>query len=147
MIDTWDTYFNRSAREMEEKGDHRGANEARLFFCGNTTEAKERGIKALMLKAHRQVIIGGIGTATIRPVVNHGRWLVNCPYCNSASYAREDRLFFCVDCQNATIGGQYVKTPFPKIKKAIERIMEIRPTRNQNWTNESISTLESEGAA
>ena len=52
MIDTWDTYFNRSAYEMEEKGDHRGAIEARLFFCGTTTEAKERGIKALMLKAH-----------------------------------------------------------------------------------------------
>ena len=145
MIDTWDTYFNRLACEMDEGGNHRGAIETRLFFCGTTTEAKERGIKALMLKAHRAAPIGGISTATIRPVVNHGRWLINCPYCNSASYARDDRLFFCIDCQNSTIGGQYVKTPFPKTKKSIERIMEIRPSDNQNWTNESMAELENEG--
>ncbi len=146
MIDTWDTYFERLAYECELSGNHGQAKDVRLFFGGKTTEEKEIGLKALLRKAYRVANpqIGGINNSTIRPVVNHGRWLIDCPYCNSASYARDDKLFFCADCQNGTIGGQYIKTPFPRNRRAIERILEVRPSENQNWTNETIATLENE---
>src|ERR1039458_8742106 len=41
--------------------------------------------------------------------VDLGRWVVDCPWCNSAAFAsREDRRFFCVECGNAAVHGAWI---------------------------------------
>ena len=67
--------------------------------------------------------------------VNHGRWLVRCPWCKSAQYAsREDHRFFCVECFNAPAGQRWVAVIWPQDHEEIESVLCGRPKQNRNWT-------------
>lgn len=75
------------------------------------------------------------GNVTISPVVSHGRWLVPCLWCFSASMAsRDDHRFFCVECANRGTGGKWVRVVWPASKDEIESLLVMRPdARTRNW--------------
>lgn len=79
--------------------------------------------------------------------VNHGRWVVDCPFCRAGQFAsRSDHRFYCAECQNAAIGGVFVKTVWPKDAAKIEEALLERPNLlNQNWVpGETVKQLHAE---
>lgn len=66
-------------------------------------------------------------------VVNHGRWIVRCPYCPSAEFAsRTCHLFLCCECANQNNGWLQVR--WPNDAALIEQTLLARPGRhNQHW--------------
>lgn len=70
--------------------------------------------------------------------VNHGRWIVRCPFCSGAQLASDDdRRFFCVDCLHAGTDAEgkwiAVRWPSPSSRQAVEEALLRRPdeeTRN-----------------
>lgn len=83
-------------------------------------------------------------------VVNHGRWVVECPTCLSAQVADpDDRRFYCVRCLNATNSMQYRPVVWPNEIQAIETALLVRPfAENQNWhPPEMVADLLAENSA
>lgn len=83
--------------------------------------------------------------------IDHGRWVVDCPFCPSAQMAfEEDHRFLCADCLNADASGAWVRVIWPKpaVRKAIEGPLVVRPKANQNWRpGESPAELRAENQA
>lgn len=77
--------------------------------------------------------------------IEFSRYIVDCPNCNSAEFAFEDKLFFCSLCKNSNIQGKARKVKMPKDRKQIEAILIKRPIKNRHWhSDESIEDLEKE---
>jgi hypothetical protein len=77
--------------------------------------------------------------------VNHGRWIVQCP-CGGAQFTAPgiDR-FFCVDCLNESVGGQWVAISWDGIDVGgIEAALVEREPVNQNWLGETVGELREE---
>jgi len=77
--------------------------------------------------------------------IEYARMIVDCPNCNSAEYAFEDKLFLCSQCLNSDIQGKVRKVKMPKDRKKIEEVLGKRPIKNRHWfPNETIEDLEKE---
>lgn len=77
-------------------------------------------------------------------MVNGGRWIVPCPFCASAEYAsKQDHRFFCTDCGNIDVGGQWLHVIWPENWQAIEQALFRRPKMvYRNWLQgESLDDL------
>ena len=90
-----------------------------------------------------------VGDSEVSPVVNHGRWIIPCPWCFSASMAsRDDPRFLCVECRN---GGteRWARVVWPDAKDTIEELLTMRPDpRTRNWAPpESAADLLAENEA
>jgi hypothetical protein len=82
--------------------------------------------------------------------VSSGRWVIRCPFCTGAQLADPGRSsrFFCVDCLNASVGGQWVVVTWPPEVHEIEATLDPRPEPNQNWElGESVEDLQVENVA
>ena len=68
-------------------------------------------------------------------IVNHGRWVVPCPTCAGAEYARESGLFMCENCWNSGSRRAWLLAVFPEDREEIEAalIKRLSP-QNRNWT-------------
>jgi hypothetical protein len=80
--------------------------------------------------------------------VSGGRWIVMCP-CGGAQLAsREDHRFFCVDCLNAQVGGQWRTVSWPDDAAAIEAALLRRPeSYTRTWLpTETLTDLLAENA-
>lgn len=70
--------------------------------------------------------------------VNHGKWVINCPFkpCSSAQdAARGDHRFFCVQCDSGGT-GQWVSVRWPDDAEvlAIDAALGVRPqVPTRNW--------------
>lgn len=135
--------------------DRRGARP--LMRCAETQHRPKRGehhftaVERGVIHHWPAVKIDGIPTVTaagpvLTPIVNHGRWIVNCPFCPSAEYASlEDRRFFCTDCGNPLVGGAWLPVRWPAHHAEIERLLVSRPRTARNWMpHESLKDLERE---
>lgn len=76
--------------------------------------------------------------------INHGRWIVDCPFCPGAQMADpEDRRFFCVDCLHAgtPAEGCWLRVEWPPADRraAAEELLERRLVPHQNWQPETES--------
>ena len=81
---------------------------------------------------------------TLKAEVNHGRWIVNCPFCNNAEFLF-DEYFYCNQCKNEGIQGGIYKVEIPKERNRIEELLEKRPIKNRNWlSTETVEQLEEE---
>lgn len=81
----------------------------------------------------------------VHAFVNHGNWLVRCPYCNGAEYAFEEGWFFCCSCKNSYIGHKYQRLVFPEERAEIEALLAYRPLLNRNWNpGETLEDLQRE---
>jgi hypothetical protein len=92
---------------------------------------------------------GPLSDKVLPLVVNIGRWVVICPFCFGAEFAREDGLFMCQSCWNAKAGRQYQRAAFPLERKEIESILLKRlDPQTRNWTpGETVVDLLLENAA
>lgn len=74
------------------------------------------------------------GLPIVAAVVNHGRWIAECPACSSAQLVRpDDPRFWCVECRNASAGGAWLRIVWPDDAAAAEHFLLERPaeaTRN-----------------
>ena len=105
MIETAETYFGKIGRP----------------------EARKRlSDRPLVLKRE-------VSNKTLRADINHSRWLVNCPHCNSTELLFSDKRFFCTECKNEAIDGKLYKVIMPKNKLQIETLLLPRPIPNRNW--------------
>lgn len=74
----------------------------------------------------------------IRAIVNHGRWIGNCPICNGAEKVSTGRTFVC-HSQLPNFDGGYTtcgfeaEVIFPDNKIQIESILVKRSIVNRNW--------------
>lgn len=82
--------------------------------------------------------------------VNHGRWLVDCPFgCGSAQYAsRDDRRFWCTECDNSGT-GEWVAVDWPDDVASIDDALSVRSDRRTaNWEPaETIDELKAQNVA
>ena len=86
--------------------------------------------------------------------INHGRWLVDCPGCNSALVVDLSELvFMCVECGNNHNDGKWLAVTVPANREAIETELLKRPwcgrgpasAVNRNWEpGETVATLKQE---
>lgn len=88
---------------------------------------------------------------TVPVEVNHGRWIVKCPYCAGAQLAsREDPRFFCVDCLHEPeprAQGKWLGLEWPADVEQIEAALDGRPEANRNWIpGEAVADLLRENA-
>ena len=98
--------------------------------------------------------IAGNTSGDIAARINHGRWLVDCPGCNSALVIDLSELvFMCVECGNAANDGKWFQVTVPSNRKAIETELLKRPWNgrnpaeavNRNWEpGETVATLRQE---
>lgn len=85
---------------------------------------------------------------TAAAVVNHGRWIVECPWCPSARLAAPGRPFWCPSCGNAQVGGQAVAVVWPDDPAGVERVLMVRPVGNRNMlAGETLEVLVGENEA
>ncbi len=81
--------------------------------------------------------------------INHGRWIVKCPFCSGAEMAEPgDPRFYCLSCYNEQAGGKWLKVIFPSTShvKKIEAELLKRPKKaNINWLpTETLKQLQDE---
>jgi hypothetical protein len=123
-IDTGDTYFD------EIKG---------LSASGSTMAKGKLGERVHI--ARMQVY----DDTPLEARAEFGRWIVDCPNCNSAEFYFEDELFLCSLCGNSNIGGKVRKVKLPKERKKIEDTLGKRAIQNRHWKEpETLKDLETE---
>uniref|UniRef100_A0A6M3JT42 Uncharacterized protein n=1 Tax=viral metagenome TaxID=1070528 RepID=A0A6M3JT42_9ZZZZ len=125
-VDTGDTYFGEISHEPIS-----GSKEARRKLIRTSLEGIEK-VHGKPLEAR----------------IEHARFIVDCPNCNSAEFYFEDKLFFCSLCKNSNVGGKVYKVKTPNDRKKIEAILGKRPIKNRHWTEpETLKDLEKENKA
>lgn len=118
-----------------------------IFGC--SLQERANGLAA-DLKRRYGVDLPGIMQMSTAPSlkarVNAGRWIVDCPTCNSAEYVWPDEpLFMCTNCWNQTEGNKWRKVDVPVQRETIERILRARPVpQSRNWTIETLAELRAE---
>lgn len=91
----------------------------------------------------------GVDRRTVIAEVNHGRWIVRCPFCPGAELANTtSSLFFCCGCRNAQAGHRYLRVTLPVQRVAIEVELLKRPDgETRNWLpGESVADLRLQNA-
>ena len=96
-------------------------------------------------------------SGTVAARINHGRWLVDFPGCNSALVVDLSQpVFMCVECGNAGNAGnegKWFQVTVPTNRKAIEAELLKRPwngrnpadAKNRNWEpGETVAALKKE---
>ena len=100
------------------------------------------------MMARRESVIAETDVADMELMaeVNHGRWVVHCPFCAGAEFAWEGGPFMCCSCWNEEAGGKFLKMRFPQERKEIEALLLKRPkAENRNWhRDEPIEELKAE---
>lgn len=61
--------------------------------------------------------------------VDDGRWIVDCPNCNSALCITGGDVpkFVCAECGSPELGGHWRYVEYPKDRQEIERLLLLRP--------------------
>jgi hypothetical protein len=78
-----------------------------------------------------------LSASPVKAEINHGRWIVRCPFCNGAEMAdKTDRCFFCLSCLNKNASGKWLPVVFPDNIVEIEGVLLVRKVDNQNWRHE-----------
>lgn len=122
-VDTGDNYFDEIAKES----------------ISGSREAK------LKLQRERIKKLGVFDGKPLEARIEHARYLVDCPNCNSAEFAFEDNLFFCSLCKNSNIQGKVRKVKMPANRKQIEDVLSVRPIKNRHWQEpETVDDLDKE---
>lgn len=99
----------------------------------------------------------GIARSTsVVVAVNHGRWIVHCPFCPGAQLASEaDHRFFCTDCLHVDgpreARGKWLEVRWPnmEILETATAVLAERPAdanRNFDPRIESVEDLKDENA-
>lgn len=88
-----------------------------------------------------------LAEVTVQAEINHGRWIVKCPFCAGAEMAEpNDKRFYCLSCFNEQVGGKWLLVEFPKNPGKIEiELLKRSKKQNRNWTSgETAKNLQDE---
>lgn len=95
--------------------------------------------------------VGDVTSPTVTVFVNHGRWMIKCPFgCGSAQVASEtDKRFYCATCENSLAGNNLIPANWPDVatQALIEDALLPRLQVNQNWDGETVDGLLAENVA
>lgn len=82
---------------------------------------------------------------TVDAEINHGKWIVKCPFCAGAEMAdMNDPRFFCLSCYNQE-SSDWLQVTFPKDRQKIEVELLKREQKNQHWLpGETLTKLRKE---
>lgn len=80
----------------------------------------------------------------IRPRVNHGAWLFECPTCNSRGTRAASRATPGIDTVVCLICGSEYPASYPADLDEITRLLMFRPKDNRNWDGETVAELRRE---
>lgn len=71
----------------------------------------------------------------INPVVNHNKWIAECPWCHNAEFIwLESPMFMCQNCWNGVANHQWIKIILPSNLEKIHEILIKRPVpATRNW--------------
>ena len=93
--------------------------------------------KKLYASGHMMPVDGTLVTGEVAAHINHGRWMVECPYapCPSKQVVNLDVLvFYCGHCANWSNGGDFYAVALPDDREAIEAALLQRPIPEvMNW--------------
>lgn len=102
------------------------------IFTAND-KAKEKGYPSWrellfsFAKEKKWNMTGKTGDQSVTARIDFGRWLADCPICNSAVYVEPaDPIFYCFTCKNGDIGGDFISVTFPKNRAGIEAEILLR---------------------
>jgi len=112
VVDTGDTYFGEIAK---------------LPIAG-----RDEAVKLLNIR-DRLLTLPVLDAKPIEARIEYARYIVDCPNCNNAEFAFEDKLFLCSLCKNSNVGGKVRKVKMPKERKKIEDELSKRPIKNRHW--------------
>lgn len=104
-------------------------------------------VKRLGLKPITRIKIND--SMMLKARINHGRWIVDCPYCEGAEAAwKEEKLFLCMSCWNNGT-NEFIPVEFPDEIEDIESELSKRvKVENQNWVQgETMIKLKAENEA
>ena len=122
-VDTGDTYFNEISKSS----------------ISGSVEAKRK------IKRERLQSVEVYDGKPLDARIEHARWIVDCPNCNSAEFAFNDNLFFCSLCKNSDVEGKVRSVKTPKEKTTIELILSKRQIKNRHWLpGQTVKDLEDE---
>jgi len=122
-VDTGDTYFDEISKE----------------------NISGRKLAVKFLQRDRILNLPILDAKPLDARIEYARYIVDCPNCNSAEYAFEDKLFLCSQCKNSDIQGKARKVKMPKDRIGIETILGKRAIKNRHWfPNETLADLENE---
>ena len=68
----------------------------------------------------------------LQAFVSHGKWLVQCE-CGGGEKVWDEGWMMCMSCLNGRHGHKYRPTKFPRQRRAIEGLLQVRPVPNRNW--------------
>uniref|UniRef100_A0A6M3LGE0 Uncharacterized protein n=1 Tax=viral metagenome TaxID=1070528 RepID=A0A6M3LGE0_9ZZZZ len=122
-VDTGDTYFNEISKE----------------------NISGRKLAVKFLQRDRILNLPIYDGKPLEARIEYARYIVDCPNCNSAEYAFEDKLFFCSQCLNSDIQGKVRKVKMSKDRKGIETALGKRAIINRHWLpTETVKDLDKE---
>ncbi len=91
--------------------------------------AQNKGLTRASIKAQTEV-----DDSEVIAYVNQGRWVADCPTgCGGAMLLEPGEPFMCGECFNEDIEGRWRRVVFPRQRRAIERLLELRRPHNANW--------------
>ena len=65
---------------------------------------------------------------SVKARVDDGRWVVDCPNCNSAMLTSSKvDMFICAECGSPDVGGRWRRVEYPEQREEIERLLLLRP--------------------
>ena len=102
--------------------------------------AQRRGVRLLLEPAEVE---------PLKAWVSEGRWIVRCGgvSCHGAERVWEGGLVMCASCWNSYAGHKLVRTSFPRSRKRIETLLDVRPLESRNWLlGETVADLEAQNA-
>jgi len=71
---------------------------------------------------------------SVYAIVNHSRWVAQCPHCPNAMYVMPGMPFWCTNCLMTGNRGMAMEVDFLEEMDAIERVLLLRPDpKTRNW--------------
>jgi hypothetical protein len=124
-----------AAAEDRNHDDRSGLSPVELEYLKYMVFRGEEQLPETYVGAASQIPHGKHQNIATPAEVNAGRWIVQCPWCLSASIAsRSDPRFFCVECRNAGAQGKWITVTWPSTVDDIEALLVMRPDpRTRNW--------------
>lgn len=105
--------------------------------------ASPRQLARVAAVVERENLPRGRNTTAVHAYINHGRWVADCP-CNGAELVTPGVDMVCGSCGMTST----ITFPSQKTRGDLDRLLEVRPVQNQNWTpDEDLAALVGENIA
>lgn len=111
---------------------------AKILTVHDRWEMGHEAFVRMTLKKQKRLddMPSAVANVVVECRVDHGQWIVDCPFCPGAELLDpQDLRFFCLSCRNGQVGGLWlmVAAPSDEDRAAIEAELVQRPERFRHW--------------